>query len=119
MQPGDVRGDVAGGAQRGLAAALLPGERRDHLFYQGDLAVGGRLDRAEVAWLDAVLAHRHRAPDDGQRFGSVCPRVANKAVVLELGEQRLVGDGRLEQLAAGQRGGGRGRSGAAVGLAGP
>ena len=65
-------GDVVRRAQRGLAAALLPGQRRDRLLDQGGLPLGGGLDGAQVARLDAVLAELHRAT--GARKAPGCRR---------------------------------------------
>ncbi len=64
----DVTGDVLGCAQSGLAAALLPGQRRDGLLDQSGFPVRGRLDDPQVARLDAVLAEL--APQTGGRKAS-------------------------------------------------
>ena len=56
MKSGDMPGEVVRRAQRGLATALLPGQWRYILLYQGCFPVGGRLDGPQVARLDAVFA---------------------------------------------------------------
>ncbi len=52
-------GEVLRRAQRGLAAALLPGQWRHGLLYQGGFPVGGRLDDPQVTRLDAVFAESY------------------------------------------------------------
>ena len=51
-----MAGEVVRRAQRGLATALLPGQWRYSLLYQGCFPVGGRLHGPQVARLDAVFA---------------------------------------------------------------
>jgi hypothetical protein len=75
---------------------------RDDLLDQADLAVGGRLEGAQVARLEAEVGQLARGPRDDQRVGVVVPVPpgGDQGVLLELVEQLLGDLGDLEQLLA-------------------
>jgi len=119
VQGGDVPREVASGAQCGLAAAFLPGQRRYRLLDQGRFPVRGRLDHPEVARLHTVLAQVYRRPQHGKCLNSVRSGAADEPVVFQLGEEFLGRTSGGEQFAPGHRhrgdrGGGAGPAGSAI-----
>ena len=93
-----------GSSARPRAAASRPrGERRDDLLDQADLAVGGGLEGAQVARLEAEVGELARGLRDHEGVAVVVAGAGarrDQAVLLELGEQLLGDVGDLEQLAA-------------------
>src|ERR1700733_4747123 len=96
VQAGDMPGEVLRRAQRGLAAALLPGQRRDRLLDQRGFPVRGRLDDPQVARLNPIFTELYGRPEDRKCLRSVRPGAADEAVVLKLGEKLLGGARRGE-----------------------
>jgi len=110
VQPqGKIR-DLPGGPGRRVSGArvALAQLRRHYLLDQVGLPVGRGLDRPQVPGLHPVLAERGHHPGDREGLRTVLPAdPADQAVVLQLGQQFVIGSGGFQQLAAGHRRGDR------------
>jgi hypothetical protein len=80
--------------------------RRHDLLDQGGLPVGRGPDRPQVPGLHAVLAQCGHRPGHGEGVLAVLPaHPADQAVLLQLGQLRVIDPRGLKQLAPGQVGG--------------